>query len=107
LSHLPRRSMALHRLSMPESFEAEQNPTYSFVIPVYNEEESLAELHRRLSLLMERLDGPTEVIMVDDGSRDNSYAMMLKLNAVDSRFKVIHFSRNFGKEIAVSAGLDL
>lgn len=84
-----------------------ETPTYSFVIPVYNEEEVLPELRRRLTDLFDRLDGPSEVVFIDDGSRDRSYALLLELHALDPRFKVIHFSRNFGKEIAVSAGFDL
>jgi polyisoprenyl-phosphate glycosyltransferase len=86
---------------------ATQNPTYSFVIPVYNEEEVLPELRNRLVSVMDNLDGSAEVVLVDDGSRDNSYPLMLELNALDPRFKAVHFSRNFGKEVAVSAGLDL
>lgn len=86
---------------------AEQSPTYSFVIPVYNEQEVLPELYRRLSSVMNDLDGTAEAVLVDDGSRDGSYPLMLELHALDPRFKVVHFSRNFGKEVAVSAGLDL
>ena len=92
---------------MTEMLQTGQNPTYSFVIPVYNEEEVLPELYRRMKALMDQLDGPSEAVLVDDGSRDNSYPLMLELYAIDQRFKVVHFSRNFGKEVAVSAGLDL
>ncbi len=92
---------------MTDTFQIEGNPTYSFVIPVYNEEEVLPELYRRMRLVMEQLDGSAEAVLVDDGSRDRSYPLMLELHALDSRFKVVHFSRNFGKEVAVSAGLDL
>ena len=92
---------------MTESYDTEPKAVYSFVVPVYNEEESLSELHRRLGSLMNSLDGAAEAILIDDGSRDNSYALMLELHAIDARFKVVHFSRNFGKEVAVSAGLDL
>lgn len=83
------------------------SPIYSFVIPVYNEEEVLPELCRRMTALFDELDGPAEVILVDDGSRDRSYALMLDMHAHDPRFKAVRFSRNFGKEVAVSAGLDL
>ena len=92
---------------MTDTFQIEANPTYSFVIPVYNEEEVLPELYRRMKLVMEQLDGSAEAVLVDDGSRDRSYPLMLELHALDPRFKVVHFSRNFGKEVAVSAGLDL
>ncbi|MDX1917746.1 MAG: glycosyltransferase family 2 protein [Candidatus Caenarcaniphilales bacterium] len=79
---------------------------YSFVIPVFNEEESLLELHRRLSGLFGKLDGEAEAILVDDGSSDHSYAMLAALNMRDPRFKVIQFARNFGQQIATTAGLD-
>ncbi|MEN6371738.1 MAG: glycosyltransferase family 2 protein [Armatimonadota bacterium] len=81
-------------------------PTYSLVIPVFNEEETLPELARRLSELMERLDGDCEVILVDDGSRDRSFDIMTDIHSSDERFKLIRFSRNFGHQVAISAGMD-
>jgi dolichol-phosphate mannosyltransferase len=81
-------------------------PTYSFVVPIHDEEETLPELHRRLSALVDELDGESEVILVDDGSRDDSYAIMLGLNHGDPRFKVVRLSRNFGHQLAISAGVD-
>lgn len=81
-------------------------PEYSIVVPVYNEEETIPELARRLVQLLERLDGPTEVILVDDGSSDQSYETMLATREADSRFKILRLSRNFGHEIATTAGLD-
>jgi glycosyltransferase involved in cell wall biosynthesis len=81
-------------------------PTYSFVIPIHDEEESLRELHQRLAALLETLDGPAEVIFVDDGSRDASYPIMVELNRNDPRFKVVSLSRNFGHQLALTAGLD-
>jgi len=83
------------------------DPTYSFVIPIHDEEDNLRELHHRLSSLLETLDGPSEVILVDDGSRDESYPMMLDINRLDPRFKVVSLSRNFGHQVAITAGLDL
>lgn len=82
-------------------------PTYSFVLPVYNEEETLPELHKRMCVLLDQLDGPAEVILVDDGSRDHSYPLMVEIHGIDPRFKVVHFARNFGQQIALSAGMDL
>lgn len=82
-------------------------PVYSFILPVYNEEETLPELRSRMAALLDQLDGPAEVLLIDDGSRDRSYALMLDIHAHDSRFKVVHFSRNFGQQIAMSAGMDL
>ena len=54
-------------------------PTYSFVIPVYNEEETLKALHDRMASAMAKFDGPAEVILINDGSRDNSLALMLAI----------------------------
>ena len=82
-------------------------PVYSLVIPVYNEEEMLPELYRRMQQLLDSLDAAGEVILIDDGSKDRSYPLMCDIHAHDSRFKIVHFSRNFGKEVAVSAGFDL
>ena len=81
-------------------------PRYSFVLPVYNEEETLPELRRRLAAILDRLDGPAEVVLVDDGSSDRTPELLDEINAVDPRFKVVHLSRNFGHQLAVTAGLD-
>jgi glycosyltransferase involved in cell wall biosynthesis len=83
------------------------SPTYSIVIPVHNEQESLRELHRRLSEVLSQLDGEAEAILVDDGSTDLSYALMLELHSRDPRFKIVQLSRNFGHQLAITAGIDL
>jgi polyisoprenyl-phosphate glycosyltransferase len=82
------------------------NPEYSIVIPVLNEEETLDELQRRLTPVIDALDGSCEVVLVDDGSTDHSVNVMLQLRARDDRFKIIRLSRNFGHQTAISAGLD-
>ena len=79
---------------------------YSIVIPVFNEEASLPPLVKRLTAVMQQLDGPSEVILVDDGSKDASYRLMTAINAADGRFKAIQLSRNFGHQIAITAGMD-
>lgn len=81
-------------------------PTYSFVIPIYNEEAVLGELHRRLSAVAERLDGSCEFVLVDDASTDRSRELMLDLRDRDQRVKLLFLSRNFGHQLAISAGLD-
>jgi polyisoprenyl-phosphate glycosyltransferase len=81
-------------------------PRYSIVIPVYNEQESFTELVSRLREVMDSLDGPAEVVLVDDGSQDASYRLMLAANEEDSRFKILQLSRNFGHQIAITAGMD-
>ncbi len=77
---------------------------FSVVVPLYNEEESLEELHRRLTLVMQPLSENFEIIFVDDGSTDNSFAVLKTLHEKDSRVKVIQFRKNFGKASALSAG---
>jgi len=81
-------------------------PKYSLVIPIYNEEENLAELYRRISAVMDRLDGPVELILINDGSRDRSLELLRKLHEQDSRISYLSFARNFGHQIAVTAGLN-
>jgi len=84
----------------------QQNLKYSIVIPVFNEEENLPEIYRRLVAVMDRLDGSFEIVFVNDGSRDRSLEVMLGLHEKDSRVKILDFSRNFGHQIAITAGLD-
>ena len=86
---------------------------FSIVIPIYNEEENIPELYNRLTTVMDKLcesEGYSrndyEIIMVDDGSTDNSWSLIKNLNTKDSRVKGISFSRNFGHHIAITAGLD-
>jgi dolichol-phosphate mannosyltransferase len=85
---------------------ASQDVTYSVVVPVYNEIESLAETHKRLESVLDSLDAPWELILIDDGSSDGSTDEILKIAGQDSRVKPIIFARNFGHQIAITAGLD-
>jgi polyisoprenyl-phosphate glycosyltransferase len=79
---------------------------YSIVIPLYNEEETFPELVKRVTEVIDLLDGPAEVVLVDDGSRDSSYQLMVEASLRDSRFKVLQLSRNFGHQLAITAGMD-
>jgi polyisoprenyl-phosphate glycosyltransferase len=81
--------------------------TYSIVIPIYDEQESVPALVDRLRTVMGELDGPAEVVLVDDGSRDDSYQQMIEANRRDPRFKIVQLSRNFGQQIAITAGMDV
>jgi dolichol-phosphate mannosyltransferase len=88
-------------------------PTYSILIPIYNEEENIHELYGRLTNVMEKLSinektssDSYEIIMVDDGSTDSSWQLIKELHDTDSRVKGLSFSRNFGHHAAVLAGID-
>ena len=79
---------------------------FSIVVPIYNEQESIAELYRSITVALDDIDPCYEIIMVDDGSKDGSYAILRDLAARDERLKVIRFRRNFGQTAAMSAGFD-
>jgi dolichol-phosphate mannosyltransferase len=83
-----------------------QEVTYSIVVPVYNEIESLTELHNRLEVVLDSLGSPWELILVDDGSTDGSTEEILRIADQDHRIVPIIFARNFGHQIAITAGLD-
>ena len=78
----------------------------SVVIPVYNEAEALPILFRSLSEVLRGMDCNYELILVDDGSQDETSRILLKAAADDRRIKVLGFSRNFGHQAAITAGLD-
>ena len=82
-------------------------PTYSLVVPAYNEEGVIAELAVHLAQVMDALDADAEVVLVDDGSSDRTYELMQKVAAADPRFRLVRLSRNFGHQIALTAGVDL
>lgn len=81
-------------------------PEISIVVPLYNEEENVAELHRRLTVSLGRLGEPYEIIFVDDGSRDATPDLIDNLQRSDPHLVVLHLSRNFGHQPAVNAGID-
>jgi polyisoprenyl-phosphate glycosyltransferase len=81
-------------------------PTLSVVVPAYDEEEVLPLFHERLVAVLARLDLDAEIIYVDDGSRDGTARVIEGLRERDARVALVGLSRNFGKEIALSAGLD-
>lgn len=83
-----------------------EDPLLSIVVPVYNERQVLAEFHRRLAAVLDGIGSRAEILYVDDGSRDESSELIAALQTADARVAVIRLSRNFGKEIAITAGLD-
>lgn len=77
----------------------------SVVVPIFNEEENLRELVRRLSAALEATGPSWEIVLVNDGSRDSSAELMAEAHRLESRVKAIHLSRNFGHQPAVTAGI--
>jgi glycosyltransferase involved in cell wall biosynthesis len=82
-------------------------PTYSLVVPAYNEEGVIQELVARLGEVMDALDGDAEAVLVDDGSRDRTHELMLDAARTDPRIRIVRLSRNFGHQLALTAGVDL
>jgi glycosyltransferase involved in cell wall biosynthesis len=78
----------------------------TFVIAAYNEQAALPLMHARLSAVMDALDADAQVLYVDDGSRDGTWDVMQQLAAADPRVGLLRLARNFGKELALTAGLD-
>lgn len=77
----------------------------SVVVPIFNEQENLPELRRRMTAALDSTGETWELILVNDGSRDNSAVLMRKFNAEDPRVKAVMLSRNFGHQPAVTAGI--
>lgn len=82
------------------------SPVLSVVGPVHNEESSISEFHRRLVDSLEELGLPFEIIYVDDGSGDGTLGLLQGFHKKDARVKVLEFSRNFGHQLAITAGMD-
>jgi glycosyltransferase involved in cell wall biosynthesis len=78
----------------------------SVVVPVYNESPNIGPLCDRAAPVLERITPAWEILFVDDGSTDGTLAAVKTRNAQDPRIKAVAFSRNFGKEVAIAAGLD-
>lgn len=84
-------------------------PKLSLVIPVYNEEETLPELDRRLRAFLAQVPGiqdSWEVVFIEDGSKDRTRTLLFELAKSEARYRVIAFSRNFGHQVAITAGVD-
>ena len=85
---------------------AAMGPEISVVLPVFNEVENLDELRERLTKVLGACGRTWEVVFVDDGSRDDSFAKMAAFADEDPRFRAVRFSRNFGHQMALTAGVD-
>lgn len=79
----------------------------SVVVPIYNDEEVIAELLRRLRPVLEEITADYELILVDDGSRDHSWQKMLEVRRENEHVRAVRLSRNFGQQSAIAAGLSL
>ena len=80
--------------------------TYSIIAPIYNEIDNLPELHRRVSEVMNSSKEPWELILVDDGSTDGSTEKIRELAKTDKKVRPVIFARNFGHQVAITAGWD-
>ena len=81
-------------------------PKYSVVVPFHNEQENVTELYDRLKAAMESVGGSFELVLVDDGSTDRTFALLRDIAAVDSRVTVVKLRRNFGQTAGLAAGFD-
>lgn len=81
-------------------------PVFTIIAPVYNEIESLDELYRQILTVMDSTNEAWELVLVDDGSKDGSTDKIRELAAADERVRPVIFARNFGHQIAVTAGMD-
>ena len=91
--------------TLRELDDASERPLLSVVVPIYNEEQVIEALHSRLLQVLAPAVPSFEIVFVNDGSRDKSAAMLDAICKSDPRFKALHFSRNFGHQAAVTAGL--
>ena len=90
-----------HRLTSPNTA-----PLISVVVPCFNEEEGIAECHKRLTRVLVPLAIDYEIVYIDDGSRDATLAALERLHTEDPNVTVVELSRNFGHQTAVTAGLE-
>jgi dolichol-phosphate mannosyltransferase len=81
-------------------------PTLSLVLPIFNEEEVIPELHRRLQDFIAKLGVTVEVVFVNDGSRDRSLEMLREIAFGEPRYRIVSLARNFGHQAAITAGID-
>jgi glycosyltransferase involved in cell wall biosynthesis len=98
--------LEIETLPQANSFSPHRSPRISIVIPLYNEEESIPHLWEALDAAIANYGRPAEVIIVDDGSKDRSFALLRDIAAKDPRFTIIRFRRNFGQTAAFAAGFN-
>jgi dolichol-phosphate mannosyltransferase len=103
LNGVPRRQISA---GDRQANTAPNRPDLSVVIPVFNEQDNLPELYRRLTAVLGQIGSAYEIIFVDDGSRDGSLALLRGFAGADPRVLAVELARNFGHQVAISAGLD-
>jgi cellulose synthase/poly-beta-1,6-N-acetylglucosamine synthase-like glycosyltransferase len=90
-----------------DAFPIAPNPLVSILVPFYNEQEVVWPFYRLITRLIDNYtEERFEILCVDDGRRDNTLACLQEVAAIDPRFRIIELSRNFGKEAALTAGID-
>ena len=94
------------RVELPVNDGSDDAPDISVFLPVFNEEENLRPLHAKLDAALRQLGGSAEIIYVDDGSGDNSLAILRELAGEDDRVRVVALRRNYGQTAAMAAGID-
>lgn len=96
----------INRNEVDVTTASKERQTISVVVPVYNEQEVLPEFHKRTTAVLRRLSLNWEIVYVNDGSTDETLMILGQLEANDPHVAIVDLSRNFGKEIALTAGLD-
>jgi glycosyltransferase involved in cell wall biosynthesis len=84
----------------------DENIKYSIVVPFYNEQENVRPLYQKIKKVMDGLGEPYEIVFIDDGSKDRTFALLDEIYAADERVHVIRLKRNFGQAAALAAGFD-
>ena len=92
---------------MNSKLETELQLDLSVVLPVFNEQDNIVELHSEIASALDSLDLQAEIICVDDGSKDETLARLRELHETDDRVVIAEFQRNFGQTTAMAAGFDL
>lgn len=83
-----------------------ENPVYSIVVPAYNEELVIEESYKRLKTVMDQCKENYEIIFINDGSKDRTVELIKNICNKDNKIRLLNFSRNFGHQVAVTAGMD-
>lgn len=103
---VPPVTFYLRQLEIQKPLNGDIMIKFSFVIPAYNEENNIPLIYDKLYKLMERMNGDFEILFINDGSKDKTLEVLKDFATKDKRVKVLNFSRNFGHQAALTAGID-